>query len=372
MKIYLCTTATSKDIKSWSNIPYLLHKNLEKKGFVVINYVLREILPIKFFFNLPVRVLNKFFGLNSLYFYVRTPLHFYSTWCLSQFIGFISKSEDVMVVQGFSYPLKNSKNKMIIVGDWPSSYLFEKFLKRAPSRFEKNSIDREDRVIEKANAVITLFPDVHKFMLQKYKNKNIYYFGNVINIDDDVKIPIDILQKKERSQKLLFVGKPFYIGGAIELIKTVEILRSTGHMLEVDIVGIEAHLIDQKFNWLRFHGYLDKSNPIEKKKYYELLENAKLFVNTTHGWNAFQATLEAMYFYNPIVVRANANLLLTFPNLEKLGYILNNEEIKLEEVLLSCLKSHDEYLAKCKESHLAVGPYTWDRFTQNLIGLVNE
>jgi hypothetical protein len=77
MKIYLCTTATSKKYKSWSNIPYLLHKNFERKDYKVKNFVLRELQPIKFLFNLPVRVLIKFFGLKTTYYYVRTPLHFF-------------------------------------------------------------------------------------------------------------------------------------------------------------------------------------------------------------------------------------------------------------------------------------------------------
>jgi|APSaa5957512535_1039671.scaffolds.fasta_scaffold10077_2 hypothetical protein len=200
MKIYLCTTATSKKYKSWSNIPYLLHKNFESKGYKVKNLVLRELEPIKFLFNLPVRVLIKFFGLKTTYYYVRTPLHFFSTYLCSQFIRFTSKDNDVMFVQGFSYPSHNTKNKMFIIGDWPSSYLFDNFLKRKPSKMEMKSVAREDLVIESADAVVTLYPDVHKYMLNRYQNKNIYYFGNVVNIDAEVTIPLDILTIKKNTE----------------------------------------------------------------------------------------------------------------------------------------------------------------------------
>jgi hypothetical protein len=108
-----------------------------------------------------------------------------------------------MIVQGFSYPLNNGKNKQIILGDWPSEYLFERFLKRQPSRFERKSIDRENTVIENANAVITLFPSVQNYMLKKYKNKNIFCFGNVVNVDDDIIVPFDIRERKLNSFKLL-------------------------------------------------------------------------------------------------------------------------------------------------------------------------
>ena len=369
MKIYLCTTATSKKYKSWSNIPYLLHKNFESKGYKVKNLVLRELEPIKFLFNLPVRVLIKFFGLKTTYYYVRTPLHFFSTYLCSQFIRFTSKDNDVMFVQGFSYPSHNTKNKMFIIGDWPSSYLFDNFLKRKPSKMEMKSVAREDLVIESADAVVTLYPDVHKYMLNRYQNKNIYYFGNVVNIDAEVTIPLDILTIKKNSNNLLFIGKPFYLDGANELISAVENLRARGYELNVDIVGIESNLISKKFDWLTIHGYLDKGRPSDKHKYYDLLKSAKLFINSTPRWNAFQATLEAMYFYTPIVVRSNESLIQTFSKLEGFSYLVTGRNEDLEKEIIKSLEYKEQYLEKCKNSHKAAEPYTWENFTQKLVGL---
>ena len=333
-KIFLCTTVTSKDYKSWSNIPYLLHTNLQRRGFIVENFVFRELFPVRFLFNIPIRILIKFFKIKTTYYFVRTPIHFFTTYIISQYIRLVSNSEDIMLVQGFSYPLPNKKNKMFIIGDWPSAYLFEKFLKRTPSRLELRSIERENKVIESANAVVTLFPDVHKYMLERYKNKNIYYFGNVVNIDEEVKISDDILSKKKNSKKLLFIGKPFYIDGAKELISAVANLRSKGFEIEVDIVGIDSTLIDQKYSWLSLHGYLDKGIPSEKQKYYSLLENAKLFVNTTPNWNAFQATLEALHFYAPIVVRSNESLMQSFPELARISYLVGEGQGSLEDEII--------------------------------------
>jgi glycosyltransferase involved in cell wall biosynthesis len=366
MKIFFCTTAPSKSYKSWSNIPYLLHKNLEKKGYSVKNYVMREVEPLKTVFNLPIRALNKFFKLGTTYFYVRTPVHFFSTYLYSRWIGFISTKNDVMVVQGFSYPPHNGKNKQIILGDWPSEYLFETFLKRQPSRLERRSIDRENAIIEAADAVITLFPDVREYMLRKYKNKNIYCFGNVVNVDDGVAIPADIQQRKIKSNRLLFVGQPFYLPGALELIAAARSLRENGVDCEVDIVGIGPDLIGEQHSWLRVHGYLDKENAEDKKKYYELLSSARLFVNTTPGWSGFQALLEAMYFHNPIVVRPNESLSSYFPNLKALAYLLEEGGV-LEEILLTSFSDEARYQSMSEVSHKSVDSSTWSNFTENLI-----
>ena len=370
MRIYFCTTAPSKNYKSWSNIPYLLHKNLEKRGYVVKNQVMREVEPLKTIFNLPIRILNKFFKLGTTYFYVRTPLHFFFTYLYSHWIGLISAKQDVMVVQGFSYPLHNGKNKQIILGDWPSEYLFEKFLKRQPSHFERKSIDRENAVIEAADGVITLFPNVREYMLGKYKNKNIYCFGNVVNVDDDVAIPADIQQRKINSKRMLFIGQPFYLPGALELIAAVRNLRQKGVDCEVDIVGIAPSLIGAEYGWLKVHGYLDKEKPADKQKYYELLSNARLFVNTTPGWSGFQALLEAMYFHNPIVVRPNESLSSYFSNLAAIAYVLEDAGPSLEDILFGSLTETEEYQQMSSASRKSVESSTWDNFTDEIIGLL--
>ena len=369
MKIYFCTTASSKNYKSWSNIPYLLHRNLEKRGYVVKNYVMREVEPLKTVFNFPIRVLNKFFKLGTTYFYVRTPVHFFFTYLYSRCIGLMSAKQDVMIVQGFSYPSHNGKNRQIVLGDWPSEYLFEKFLRRQPSRLERKSIDRENAVIEAADAVITLFPNVREYMLRKYKNKNIYCFGNVVNVDDDVGVPADIQQRKINSNRLLFVGQPFYLPGALELIAAVRSLRGKGVDCEVDIIGIDACLIGAEYAWLKVHGYLDKEKPEDKRKYYELLSNARLFVNTTPGWSGFQALMEAMYFYNPIVVRPNESLSSYFPNLKELAYILEEGGVSLVALLLRSFSDGARYQSMSKVSRQSVEASTRSNFTDGVIRL---
>jgi len=338
----------------------------------VQNYVMREVEPFKFIFNLPIRIWNKFFNLNSTYFYVRTPIHFIFTYLYSRYIGLISNKQDVMLVQGFSYPVHNKKNRQIILGDWPSEYLFEIFLKRKPSCFEQKSINRENEVIEAADAVVTLFPNVCEYMLRKYKNRNIYYFGNVVNVDSDVVLPPDIRERKSNSKRFLFVGQAFYLAGALDLITAANNLRREGIDCEVDIIGINPKLIKVKYSWLKIHGYLDKQNPCDKVKYYDILSNARLFVNTTPRWSGFQALLEAMYFHNPIVVQSNESLRSYFSNLTAVGFILEKEGPSLESILVESLNDTARYQQMSDAARKSVESSTWNSFTNKLIGLLHE
>jgi len=275
-----------------------------------------------------------------------------------------------MVVQGFSYPLHNGKNKQIVIGDWPSEYLFERFLKRQPSPLERKSIERENAVIEAADAVITLFPNVREYMLQRYENRNIYCFGNVVNIDENVVVPADIWERKLKSRRLLFVGQPFYLPGALELIAAAFSLRQQGFECEVDIIGLDRNMIDADYGWLEVHGYLDKEKPSDKQKYYALLSNARLFVNTTPGWSGFQALLEAMYFHNPIVVRPNECLASYFSNISTVAYVLEEDGPNLEAILFSGLSNDSRYKQMSDAARNAVESSTWENLTTNLIGLL--
>lgn len=370
MKIIFYTTAPSNEYKSWSNIPYLLQKNLEKRGYLVDNHVMREIGPLKAIFNLPVRIINKIREEKTTYFYVSTPLHFWWTQFKSRLIEMAPNDEVTIIVQGFSYPPKHGKRRQIIVGDWPSEYLFEKFLKRKPNRLERKSLDRENRVIEKADAVVTLFPNVRDYMLTKYINPNIYWLGNVVNTDDDVKVPEDIIERKAKSTRLVFIGQSFYLRGAEEIITAAKRVRHHGVKCEVDIIGIDPRLIDAKYEWLTVYGYLDKDKPSEKRKFYELLADARLFVNTTPGWSGFQALLEAMYFYTPIVVRPNEMLDSYFSNLTQIAHIVTPEGPGLDSILIEGLRNNQRHEKMSQEARLAVESSTWKNFMDKLERLI--
>jgi glycosyltransferase involved in cell wall biosynthesis len=208
-------------------------------------------------------------------------------------------------------------------------------------------------------------------MLRKYKNQKIYYFGNVVNVDDDVIIPSDIREQKSKSKSFLFIGQPFYLTGALELISAALNIRKQGIDCEVDIIGIEPKLVGVRYPWLKVHGYLDKEKPIEKARYYELLSNARLFVNTTPRWSGFQALLEAMYFYNPILVRSNESLTSYFPNLSAVGHILE-EGPNLESILVESLVNKSRYQQMSDNARKSVETSTWNSFTNKLIGLIHE
>ena len=362
-KIFLCTTVTSKLQKSWSNIPFFLEKGLLDAGYNVKNIVLVQCWPISFFYNNFLRIIYRTLKFQTTYFYSRTKFNFIWMKLFGLYLFLISTPNDIILQQGFSYPVGSKKNKLILFGDWPYSYYFAKFSDRMPSKLEKESIKREDTVIESSHAIVTLFPDVYDYMRSRYQNKNIFYFGNVVNVD--FKTDQDILETKINSKKILFIGREHYLPGALELVDAVKKMNRNGEICNLDIVGIPPKMIGEEYPWLTVHGYLDKDVHVDKEMYYKLLNDARVYVNTTEGWNAFQATLEAMYFYCPIVVRLNENLIKTFPNLNEFSYV-TNRKVSLQDCLYQCLEDSEAYYRKAILSGNTAKLHTWENFIGKL------
>ena len=364
MKIFFFTTVPSDQAKSWSNIPFFLHKNLEKKGYKVVNVVMGEPFILKFLYNMPTRFLNKFTNFDSLSFYNSSSFHFYLMSLKRYIYGLLAGPNDVFIVQGFSYPPKIGKHLNIIIGDWPSRYLFDEMKKKKPNLFEAMFIKREGRVINLSDHVITLFPHVQKYMSDNNMSSRVHFFGNVVNIEDDVELSQNEIEVKYNSNKILFIGQSAYLTGAVDLIKAVIELRKLNIKYEVDIVGISLSEIDFKFDWLRVHGYLDKQDERQKLKYNSLLTNAKYFINTTKVWAGFQSILEAMYYHTPVIVSANPGLSSFFKGEDPLIYL--GEKALVDLLCQKEKEKFSDYLITCTNSKDAVKQHTWANFTSHL------
>ncbi|BEI38352.1 hypothetical protein PHIN8_02960 [Polynucleobacter sp. HIN8] len=370
MNIYFCTTESANSYKSWSNIPYLVKTKLEAEGYYVKNIILHELALTKFIFNSFIKLINIFKKDKTTFLYNRTYLHYFFTYYYSILIKVFAKKDDVIIIQGYTHPPKIFKNKTIMLGDWPYEYIFDNFLKRAPSAYEKHAIKRENIEIERANIVITIFPDVYDFMITNYHNKNIHFLGNFVNIDFSQNPPA--IEHKQSSNRILFIGRAQYLDGAHELVEAINQLRLLGYEIFLDIVGISKSEMPINYDWVTIHGYLDKGRPAEKNKFYELLKNARAVANTTKNWNGFQALLEGMYFSNPIIIRKNPNINKYFDNLSDFSYIIDDSPNSLATNIKKIFIDERLYKLKVKSARRISEFHTWDLFIKKLTFFINE
>ena len=85
--------------------------------------------------------------------------------------------------------------------------------------------------------IFPLFPGVTEYMKDHYKNKNIFYLGNVINSLYDV-TNSQILEKKSNSKSLLFIGSRRYVEGAQCLVDAFHVLKKDHPNLSLNIIGM--------------------------------------------------------------------------------------------------------------------------------------
>ena len=208
-------------------------------------------------------------------------------------------------------------------------------------------------------------------MKKQYKNKNIYYLGNVVNSIIDTS-ESNIIEGKTGSNDLLFIGGKHYIEGAKSLIKAYTILKSEYPNLLLHIVGMESKDFDNVPAGVYCYGYLDKAKHNERELYYLLLKKSKVFINTTPKWGAFSATIEAMYFYNPIITTPYNEFINTFGYNINFGYYCENESTDLLCAMIKKVIKDESYEIMCVNAHNSVKSYAWDSFIDKVLIKIKE
>ncbi|HEY8781724.1 glycosyltransferase [Flavobacterium sp. UBA6046] len=235
---------------------------------------------------------------------------------------------------------------------------------------ERQSIKREDSQIEGSDLVFSLFPNIADYMKQRYENENIYYIGNVINSLYEVsETDLDI---KANSNNLLFIGGKKYIEGAKTLIAAFKRLINNRKELKLYIVGIETTEFEDLPKNVFCYGYLDKGKDQDRELYYKLLKEAKVFINTTPKWGAFSASIEALYFYTPVIITPYDEFLNIYGKEIDFGfYCEKNSDILIEQKILKILNDKS-YRDLCINAHNSVKEFTWDAYVDKIIKKIEE
>ena len=254
----------------------------------------------------------------------------------------------------------------ILFCDWTYEHYFNYHANRKPDFLEKQCIKRENTQVEVADLVLPLFPSIAEHMQKHYRNKNIKYLGDVINSVYDVS-ETDIIKEKENSWDLIFVGRSAYKEGALALINALQNLKDDYPQLKLHIIGMNKDDFAIPSKDIYCYGYLDKGKDEDRKTYYDLFRRAKIFINTTPKWGAFSATIEAMYFYTPVIVAPYNEFVKTFGGDIQFGaYCDQNLPDEIEKNIRSVL-NNSSYSSFCLNAHNSVREYTWSSYIDKVI-----
>lgn len=367
MQFTIYTCGDSNDISTWSNVPFLFAKTLEKKGHKV-NRV--DISPNKY--------LNRLFNTLSYTIFkrilkLRACPEFHRTW-LHRFIIYrrIKKATNqypnshINLFLSYAFYNKYSNKPSVLWCDWTDRIAIQR-LGRAPKFYEIASLQHEDNVMKQADKVYTMFP-VCKRQMQKLYNRDIIHLErNVVNTVFSGEFEINqCISQRFSSKKIVFIGGKNYLGAAKELIEAFLFLHKKDKELELHIIGMTSSDLSVHNDNIFCHGYLRKDIKEECEKYYYLLHNCKVFVNPARQWGGYSSSIEALYYGCPIIVAPYHDFVKEFGKEISFGYYLENDNLAshIANVLYS---NKEEYYQLCMSAHSRVADYTWDNYIEEFI-----
>lgn len=372
-EITVFSEGDSLDLSCWSNVPYLFTKSLEKRGIKVnrVNIYSNKYIRKTIWRYLCEPVLDYFYKKNEF----RLDQTALNRWFVQRRIRQAIrkyKNSDLNLYLSYAY-LEDSSIPNILFSDWTTEYVLRERLHRFPYKIEKKYLDIQRWNMEHADCVFGLFPDISRVMEQLYKRKIYYLNQNVINnvYDGDLKED-EILARKKDSQILLFIGGKKYLEGARSLVNVFSSLKKRYPLLELHIIGLSDSDFRKLPSSVVCHGFLNKSIEQERDLYYSLLLQAKLFVNPTPLWAGYSSTIEAMYFYTPVVVSNYPSFVSEFGEDIDFGYYVRNQNPDTLYEGINSILDNQEYNLMVLKAHEVVKSYTWDSYVDHFLQIAQR
>lgn len=373
-EIIFFTYGDSTDVSTWSNIPFLFSTTLEHKGIKVDRVNLLDNVWHKIFryYGKIESILLRFFYPDHRYDYIRTRIFAcIVNRTIKQSVRKYATA-DYCFFLNFDFYNKNSKIPTLLFCDWTYDILIIDRMGRNMYPFEKRFKKRQCKAIKSANYVVSLFPACAEKMRQLYAPANICYLGgNVINsLYKDTFDLTTFIARKQAHNDILFVGRKDYIEGASLLIQTFKQLQQYNSAVQLHIIGLCKSNFSHLPANVHCYGFLHKDIEVERHLYYDLIINARVFVNPTPKWAGYSSTIEAMYFGTPVIVSPYEDFVNEFG--ETLDFGLYNTIFSTDALArnIQDIFQHDNYSQLCIRAHDRVKSYTWDAYVDKVLKLI--
>lgn len=359
----------SRLLSTWSNVPYLFCKALERKGIHVYRVNIESNALIRRIYDtISYRLFFGLFNSNACPIFERSPFH---RWIVNRRLRKANEhysDSELNLFLSYAAINKYSDKPNVLWCDWTDRVCIER-MGREPKSYEQSSLNHEDTTIKKADLVYTMFPKCKEYMEQLYGREFRYLNRNVVNTVYNSKVDIDSnIKRRYESHSILFIGNHRYMSAAKELIEAFRIIKSVFSDLELHIIGMSyAELnVEQSAKGVFCYGYLRKDNDKECDKYYELLLNAKVFVNPATQWGGYSSTIEAMYYGCPVIISPYEDFVEEFGM--EIDFGLYHRQGMLASELREILNlPYEQYRHLAKKAANRVEDYTWDNYIECLL-----
>lgn len=351
----------SRKPSTWSNVPYFFTRTLESRGFVVQHVDIGPPRLLQLAFDLPWKAYCRLTGRYTRFTYLRSRYNRRITdakirKALARWPG------GHCVFMTYSFGAGPSRPYSLFC-DQTFAQSIAYFDEREPDKLELPTILAERKVLKSASLVIALFPEIAE-SLRKFHGSKVKYYGNVVNIGSMAVNPQALLEKKLGTREIVFIGSRKYKEGLERLAEAVRVLNSRGmDRLVVNVVGMDHGDLRSPPQNMRFHGYLDKGKPEQARKYRQILEQSRVYVNPNPKWAAFSASCEALFLCTPVVIYPYREFQRTFGDVNRLGSALTTSKpAELADALAALLTNEQTWKTKALAAHEATKDMSWDNY----------
>lgn len=373
-QITVFTEGDSSKLATWSNVPYFFTETLIEMDYKVNRVNISVWNLVGKIYDHSISQLLCILFPNHAYQFERTPIY---NWLVEQKLKkYVEKDKNSDLYVFMSYTFYNKWNKVpsITFSDWSYDYYIKKRCNRTPYFFEHAYLRKQFESFTHTTLIVSLFKGCADYMKQQIPRANVTFIGNnVINIKVLPPTKIEsIIKKKQEKLCILFVGMKKYLSGAQLLIEAFKLLKVNYPNAELHIVGMDNSLLHFDDTSIYYYGYLHKDVETECRIYYKLLKEASIFVNPTKQWAGYSSTVEAMYYYTPIIVSPYNEFTQEFGH--NIDFGLYNEIFDPNTLRDNILRifTDKNYEGICLSAHNQVKDYTWHSYMLRLLKEINN
>lgn len=356
----------SRKPSTWSNVPYFFTRTLERKGFSVERVNIGPPRSVQLLFDVPWKALCRVFGKQTRFTYLRSALNRRITEAkIKRTLQAFPQGHCVFMTYSFG---AGPGRPYTLFCDQTFEDHIVYYDERKPDKLEHPTIVAERMNLRNAGHVVAFFPELAEKLKVLHGDK-VKYYGNVVNIDD-VEVDAErLIQLKKDTNEVVFIGNNRYKEGLVRLVDAVRLLnRSNAAQITVNVVGMDRLELPTAPANVKFHGYLDKGDPAQKRAYLDILERSRLFINPMPKWGAFSASCEAMYLYTPVVIVAYNEFEATFGKVDRVGFgLATGEPRELAEAIAGLMTDERAWVEKAHAAHATTQAMTWGNYVSRLL-----
>lgn len=376
-RVILCADGDSADIDLWSNIPYLLAAELERRGIELIRINLQAPWLLRRLWRYSFGVRHKLrHWRTSVDFYRSRTNHWFTTRRLNRAVRRHGGPGTLLINLSISAAPSCSPIPVVLLSDWSYEHYIADRLGRGPDAAERSTIVRDTAAMARANLVVLLFPESAARLQHQIPDGRFRFHGHVINDHPLAQAPP--AQAPAASVhapwRLLFVGRPRYRQGLELLLAALALLSSAAPLVpawQLDVIGIGPDDLSTPVDPalpVHLHGYLSKADPAERHAYYALLNQADLLINASSAWGGVSATVEAMHRRTAVLTVPYSEFQALFGSTIPFGAYLSELTPAAVAAAITAILQDPARLAQQQQAaHDAVQRFSWQAFVDRLL-----